>query len=125
MTAPTPIPVAESLVIPWPTARPLNVTISASDVHEAWETLIEPLAAEGPQSGELRCLMGVIRAVYDGMHGLTGVDVNGDPLAEFDPDFDALYSALFTATKSPANVSLTTLCRTLFAAGVRVTGARA
>lgn len=67
----TPIPEAESLVIPWPRIRPLDVPVSVEALKEAWDTIIFPLA-DGPQSVEVRVLMATLRAVYDGMYGITG-----------------------------------------------------
>lgn len=37
------------------------------------------------------------------------------------PEFDRLYKAMFTATKSPANITLTAMTLRLFDEGVRVT----
>ena len=71
MSTPTPIPETKSLVIPWPHTRPLDVPVSAEALKEAWDTLVVPLA-DGPQSIEVRVLMATVRAVYDGMHGITG-----------------------------------------------------
>lgn len=66
-----PIPGAANLTIPWPHMRPLDVPISAGMVKEAWDAIIPGLDGGGPQSGETRILMAVLRAVYDGMHGIT------------------------------------------------------
>lgn len=68
---PAPLPEKPNLTIPWPRSRPLDVTISAVALEEAWNAIIAPLANQGPQSVELRAIMAALRAVYDGMHGIT------------------------------------------------------
>lgn len=70
-TPPAPIPERPNLTIPWPRTRPLDQAVSAGALEEAWDAIIAPLAGQGPQSVELRIIMGTLRAVFDGMHGIT------------------------------------------------------
>ena len=63
------IPIAETLVIPWPRMRPLDIEVTAPMLLEAWDAAFGPLY-ERDQSAEMRVLAGVLRAVYDGLHGL-------------------------------------------------------
>ena len=65
-----PIPETADLMIPWPCVAPLGVTVSAEGLHTAWESVWAPIYAEH-QSIEHRIIAGVLRAVYDGMHGIT------------------------------------------------------
>ncbi len=66
-----PIPESANLVIPWPHTRPFDISVTAAGLKDAWESIIPGLDGGGPQSIETRILMGVLRAVYDGMHGIT------------------------------------------------------
>ena len=70
---PSAIPVAANLTIPWPAAAPFGATITAADVDAAWNEFVKPSQDDdaAPQSVEMRILMGILRSVYDGMHGLT------------------------------------------------------
>lgn len=70
MSDPKPIPETANIMIPWPTVAPLGVTVSAEGLHAAWESVWVPIYAEH-QSIEHRMIAGVLRAVYDGMHGIT------------------------------------------------------
>jgi hypothetical protein len=70
-----PIPISETLTIPWPSARPFDIPLTSSDVKDVWNTIVKPLSdSEATQSLDTRCLMAIVRAVYWGMHGNVGVD---------------------------------------------------
>ncbi len=71
-----PIPETANIVIPWPTVAPLGATVSADGLHAAWESVWAPIYAE-QQSIEHRIIAGVLRAVYDGMHGITNQPIGG------------------------------------------------
>lgn len=65
-----PIPEAPNLVIPWPTMPPFGFNVSADGLKEAWDAVWAPIY-EGEQSIEHRIIAGALRAVFDGMHGIT------------------------------------------------------
>lgn len=67
---PTPIPVTDNLLIPWPTVRPFGQPVTAESMDMVWnEFVVKPQADEHIQSIEERYLMAILRAVYAGMHG--------------------------------------------------------
>ncbi len=96
MTDPTPITEADSLVIPWPTVRPMGFRLSAAGLQQAWSEIMTPIAEEQiPQSIELRCLMAALRAVFDGMHGIV-TTMEHEPLSrvEFYLELNGLMNSL-------------------------------
>lgn len=70
MTEYTPIPETPNLTIPWPTVPPLGFNVSAESLKAAWDSVWAPIYAE-EQSIEHRIIAGTLRAVFDGMHGIT------------------------------------------------------
>lgn len=66
--------------IPWPMVRPLWVPLSAGGVREVWDTFVKPIQDSGdPPSVEERCLMAILRSVFD---GLSEAEDNPDLSAE-------------------------------------------
>lgn len=58
----------KKLTIPRPTVAPFGGEVSAEDVRDVWETFVKPDQEAGkPQSGEMRVLMGILRAVHQGL----------------------------------------------------------
>ena len=57
----------KTVTIPWPTVRPFDFEVTRDAVREAWDTFVVPdQESGGPQSIEMRVLMGILRAVYEG-----------------------------------------------------------
>lgn len=87
MPEPTPIPEADSLVIPWPVVRPMGFRLSAAGLEQAWKEIVTPLIEEDG-SIEMRCLAAALRAVFDGMHGIvtasSGVTISRQEFAAAD-----------------------------------------
>jgi hypothetical protein len=61
---------AAMVTMPVPTVAPLGFEVTAPMVQDVWDTFVKPdQDAGGPQSGEMRVLMGILRAVYVGLGG--------------------------------------------------------
>lgn len=62
--------------LPQPVMAPLGIPITPEYVQEAWDTFVKPAQDSGtPQSGEMRILMGILRAVDT---ALRSVPINAD-----------------------------------------------
>lgn len=99
-----PIPEAPTLTIPWPTVRPTGITVTAGGLKDAWDAIVPAFGGNGgPQSMEERIVMGVLRAVYDGMHGITRDDSDrgGRAGGSAAIDLDALAATAKAATPGP------------------------
>jgi len=59
---------------------PLGVTITADGLKDAWDAIVPAFGQNGTitQSVEERVVMGVLRAVYDGMHGIVREEAADD-----------------------------------------------
>ena len=53
-----------------PTIAPMGVEVTPGIVREVWDTFVKPDQDAGNlQSGEMRALMAILRAVYEGLGG--------------------------------------------------------
>jgi hypothetical protein len=58
----------ETVVIPVPLLAPFMLPLNAQSVQEVWDTFVKPEQDAGtPQSIEMRGLMAILRAVYEGL----------------------------------------------------------
>jgi hypothetical protein len=61
-------PATDSIVIPVPLMAPFLLPLGAGAVQEVWDAFVRPdQDARMPQSIEMRALMAILRAVYQGM----------------------------------------------------------
>lgn len=61
-------PGIKTLTIPHPTVRPLGQKVTRDELRAVWEVFVKPGQDAGElQSIEDRILMGVLRAVYEGL----------------------------------------------------------
>lgn len=59
----------KTVTIPVPTVAPFGFEVEAPMVKEVWDAFVKPDQDTGnPQSGEMRILMGILRAVYEGLY---------------------------------------------------------
>jgi len=58
----------QTITIPLPLVAPLGVPVNCAALQDVWDTFVKPDQAAGnPQSAEMRILMAVLRAVYEGL----------------------------------------------------------
>jgi hypothetical protein len=64
----------ETITIPVPRVLPLGWEIrDTAVVQDVWDAFVKPAQEAGEmQSGEMRCLMAILRAVYAGLEGDRG-----------------------------------------------------
>lgn len=58
----------KTFTCPVPLVAPLGIEVTPGIVQEVWDTFVKPEQEQGiPQSGEMRSLMAILRAVYEGL----------------------------------------------------------
>lgn len=61
----------DTFTCPVPLMMPFGVKVNAAMVQNVWETYVKPEQDAGiPQSGEMRVLMAILRAVHEGLSGV-------------------------------------------------------
>lgn len=61
-------PQSDTITIPVPLMAPFMLPLTTESVQEVWDTFVKPEQDAGvPQSVEMRALMAILRAVYEGM----------------------------------------------------------
>ena len=56
------------LTIPHPMMAPFGIPLTSGMVQDVWDTYVKPEQDQGhTQSGEMRCLMAILRAVNKGL----------------------------------------------------------
>ena len=71
-----------NVLIPAPLIAPLGIECTAPMVQDVWDVFVKPEQdAGGPQSGEMRVLMAILRSVHEGLRiaEAAGDTVPADP----------------------------------------------
>lgn len=63
----------EKIVIPMPKVPPMGIPITQGMVEDVWDVFVKEQEQGLPPSGEMRCLMAVLRAVYQGLNEMEDI----------------------------------------------------